>query len=73
MTTEQNETLNIVQQVLRFTLIALAAGSRADLALIGGLLEEAAANPELMPEARQMLADLAAGATTLGAGNVTRQ
>ena len=65
MNKESLEVLNIVQQVLRHLMVTLAAGNKANLGNIGSLLEAAAMNMALEPMARQMLADLAAGATAL--------
>lgn len=67
------ETLNIVQQVLRHLMLALAAGNKASLNDIGTVLEAAAANGALDPMARKMLADLAAGATGLHASGIRKQ
>lgn len=67
MTNETNETLprdletlNIVQQVLRLTVVSLAAACHADMAKLGYLLQ-AAATHDVHPLARQMLLDLAEG------------
>ncbi len=65
MNKESMEVLNIVQQVLRHLLISLAAGNKTNLGNIGALLEVSATNTALEPMARQMLADLAAGAVAL--------
>lgn len=65
--------LNIVQQVLRQLMLALAAGNKANLGDIGAVLEAAAAQGTLDPMARQMLADLAAGATGLHAAGIRKQ
>lgn len=67
------EVLNIVQQVLRHFMVSLAAGNTANLGNIGSLLEAAAMNTVLEPMARQMLADLAAGATALHVAGVRKQ
>ncbi len=67
------EVLNIVQQVLRHMLLALAAGNKANLGDIGAVLEAAATNGAIDPMARQMLADLAAGATGLHAAGIRKQ
>lgn len=73
MNTSELELLNIIQQVLRHVLLALAAGNRANLEDIGTVLEAAAANGALHPMARQMLTDLAAGAITLHAAGIRRK
>lgn len=73
MKNSEKELLNIVQQVLRNLMLALAAGNKADLGDIGAVLEASAANRALDPMARQMLADLAAGATGLHAAGLRKQ
>ena len=67
------ETLNIVQQVLKHLLLAIATSSEADIGKVGTFLEAASANERLDPAAREMLADLAAGATGISARGVRRQ
>jgi hypothetical protein len=67
------EVLNIVQQVLRHLMLALAAGHTADLGKIGAVLEAGATSGTLEPMARRMLADLAAGATGLHAAGIRKQ
>lgn len=67
------EVLNIVQQVLRHVMLALAAGNKANLGDIGSVLEAAAGMETLDPMARQMLADLAVGATGLHAAGIRKQ
>lgn len=73
MNTSEVELLNVVQQVLRHVLLALAAGNRANLKDVGTVLDAAAANGALHPMARQMLSDLAAGANTLRAAGIRRE
>lgn len=73
MNNESLEVLNIVQQVLRQLMLAIAAGNKANLGDIGLVLEAAAAQGTLDPMARQMLADLAAGATGLHAAGIRKQ
>jgi len=73
MKSSDMEILNIVQQVLRHLMLALAAGNKSNLGDIGQVLEAAAANGALDPMARQMLADLAAGATGLHAAGIRKQ
>lgn len=73
MTQSELDILNITQQVLRQLMLALAAGSKADLEAIGTVLESAASNEALDPMARHMLADLAAGATGLHAAGLRKQ
>jgi len=73
MNTSEVELLNVVQQVLRHVLLALAAGNRANLGDVGTVLDAAAANGALHPMARQMLSDLAAGANTLHAAGIRRE
>ena len=65
--------LNITQEVLRHLMLALAAGSQADLGKIGAVLEAAAGNDALNPMSQAMLADLAAGATGLFAAGIRKQ
>lgn len=67
------ETLNTVQQVLRNFMIALAASSNTDLEKLGNLLTSSASNEALDPTAREMLADLASGATFFSANGATKQ
>jgi len=54
-------------------MLALAAGNKANLGDIGAVLESAATNEALDPMARQMLADLASGATGLYAAGIRKQ
>ncbi len=67
------ETLNVVQVVLRHLMVSLVAASKADMAQLGEMLEIAATNDAIDPIARSMLADLASGATGLGALEVRKQ
>lgn len=73
MTQNELDILNITQQVLRHLMLAIAAGSNADLWKIGAVLESAAGNEALDPMAQTMLSDLAAGATGLFAAGVRKQ
>lgn len=73
MNESEIEILNITQQVLRQLMLALAAANKSDLAVIGGLLEDAANMTTLDPMARHMLADLAAGATMLHGAGISKQ
>jgi hypothetical protein len=73
MTQNELDILNITQQVFRHLMLALAAGSKADLGVIGSVLESSASNEALDPMARQMLADLAAGATGIHAAGIRKQ
>lgn len=73
MTEPNIEALNVTQQVLRALMLALAAGCDADLGKVGLALEAAAANRAIEPMARQMLADLAAGATGIHAAGMRKQ
>lgn len=66
------ETLNVTQQVLRHLMLSLAGACQADLGKLGALLEAGASNERLDPLARQMLADLAAGATGLHAAGIRK-
>ncbi len=61
MTREQADILNVVQQVLRTTLVALCAAAKAEPEKLGALLESGAANAALDPVAQNMLSDLAVG------------
>lgn len=54
-------TINAVQQVLRTLTLTMATAARVDLAVLSQLLASSTQNPELVPEARAMLNDLAAG------------
>lgn len=73
MTESELEALNIIQQVLRPLMLALAASHQADLGKLGAVLEAAAGNESLEPMARQMLADLASGAIGLHAAGIRKQ
>lgn len=73
MTQSELDILNITQEVLRHLMLALAAGSLADLGKIGAVLEAAASNEALDPMSQTMLADLAAGATGLFAAGIRKQ
>lgn len=73
MTEESIQVLNITQQVLRGMLISLAAGNKSNLGDIGNALEAFAANDALDPMAKQMLADLASGATGLYSAGIRKQ
>ena len=66
MESKNLDALNVVQQVLRPLLIALIAETGSNAARISSVLEAAAANGQLMPEARAMLRDLAMGLAVLG-------
>ena len=66
------ETLESVQIVLRQLMVALAAGSGADIGAVGGYLRlfvERSGN-NIPPTALDMLNDLATGAEQLAAGRV---
>lgn len=65
MNEDSVEVLNIVQQVLRQFLIAVAASGTADLGKMCAVLKAAAALGTLDPIARKMLDDLGDGAGVL--------
>lgn len=67
------EAFSAVQITLRHLMLSLAAASGADLAKLGELLETSATTPNIGPIAEAMLADLAAGATALGAVRQRKQ
>lgn len=69
MNKDSVEVLNIVQQVLRQFLIAVAASGTADLARMCSVLKAASALGTLDPMARQMLDNLGNGAGALAAAN----
>lgn len=54
-------TINAVQQTLRTLTVTLATAARVDLAELAQLLASAGQNPQLMPEAKAMIGDLAYG------------
>lgn len=72
MDNQSLETLNAVQQVLRALMLALAGSCKANLGDLGAVLEAAALNDKLEPVARQMIADLAAGATATHAAGIRK-
>jgi hypothetical protein len=72
MNNSQLETLNVTQQVLRGITVSLAAACKADLGDLGAALEAFASSHALEPEARQMLLDLAVGATALYAAGIRK-
>ena len=55
------ETLNVVQQVLKGTALAIATAARADLQECATLMQSFAAQPGLDSRATSMLLDLAEG------------
>ncbi len=55
--------LSVVQQTMRSLMLALAGASKADLPTLATLLAAAAAHPDLHPDAKAMLHDLAVGAS----------
>jgi hypothetical protein len=73
MNEESIEVINIIHQVLRQFMVAMAATNRTDLDELGNLLAAASANESLDPAARAILADLAAGAAGLHASGVRKQ
>ncbi|UXY13841.1 hypothetical protein N8I74_10955 [Chitiniphilus purpureus] len=73
MNNDSLEVLNIVQQVLRQFMLAVAAGNQSNLGDIGDVLEAAAARESLDPMARRMLADLASGAHGLHAAGIAKK
>jgi hypothetical protein len=73
MTESELEILNITQQTLRHLMLAMAGAGKLDLGDLGNLLEAGASNTNLDPMARQMLADLAAGATGLHSAGLRKQ
>lgn len=73
MNSENQEVLNIVQQVLRNLMVALAAGNKSNLADISAVLHASAENESLDPMARSMLVDLGDGAAALHAAGIRKQ
>ena len=67
------ELLTVVQQVLRQLMLSLAASTKANLGDLGEVLEASATIQTLEPMARQMLADLAAGAISLHNAGIRKQ
>lgn len=61
-------TINAVQQVLRTLTISMATAARVDLQDLADLLDSSSGNPDLMPEARAMIRDLAAGTARIASG-----
>ncbi|MEW6099060.1 MAG: hypothetical protein AB1666_07730 [Pseudomonadota bacterium] len=73
MNAVQSETLDILQQVLRQSLLALAASSRANMPLFASALEAASHNEALHPVARAMLAELSESAGIVAPFSATKQ
>ena len=73
MTKDQMEVLNIVQQVLRSTLVCIAASEPAKTEALSTTLAAAATNTRLEPQARQMLLDLSQGMNVISSVGKTRQ
>ncbi|HWP19389.1 MAG TPA: hypothetical protein VNO84_09690 [Burkholderiaceae bacterium] len=73
MNAVQSETLDILQQVLRQSLLALAAASRANMPVFASALEAASHNESLNPVARAMLAELSESAGIVAPFSATKQ
>lgn len=74
MTEEQLETLNITQQVLRGTLLAvLATNPESAVRAAGALRGFAGDGRDLHPFAARMLLDLASGLDVISAARATKQ
>ena len=56
---EQDETLNIVLDVLRGVVLSLASATRSDMGDVADAMAALGASPQFDPKARQMLAHLA--------------
>lgn len=67
-----DEVLNVVQEVLRGLLAGLVAGAGADAGRVAERIESFAANPQISPDARLLLLDLAEGAQMLAKPTTTR-
>ncbi len=72
MTQAELDILNTTQQVLRLTVLSLAAACKADRAVLGHLLELASVDGsiDLSPMAREMLSDLASGVTGISSAGL---
>ena len=55
------EALNVMQQVLRLYTISLIGSATVDISKLAALLQSSAAAPNLEPQARAILNDLATG------------
>lgn len=73
MNEQQIEVLNIVQEVLRGAIIALAVANKSNLGDLSRALHAAAANGALDPASAHMLADLAMGAHVMHSGGIRKQ
>lgn len=73
MKKEQLEVLNVMQQVLRHVLISVAASDPTKTAALGAMLSAAATNPQIEPQSRMMLLDLAEGMNVISSAGQTRQ
>ncbi|WKB52475.1 hypothetical protein [Eleftheria terrae] len=69
----QTETLDILQQVWRQSLLALAAASKANMPIFASALEAASHNESLNPVARAMLAELAESTGVVAPFSATKQ
>lgn len=56
---DQDQTLNIVSDVLRAVVLSLASAARSDMGAVADALEGLGTSPQFDPKARKMLAQLA--------------
>lgn len=56
----QNETLNIVADIMRAVVLSLASATRSDMGEVADTLEALSASPQFDPKAKKVLATLAA-------------
>ncbi|MCM5679728.1 hypothetical protein M8A51_09290 [Schlegelella sp. S2-27] len=73
MNPTQTETLDILQQVWRQSLLALAAATKCNYATFASALEAASHNESLSPVARAMLSELAESAGVVAPFSATKQ
>lgn len=73
MKEENLEVINIVQQALRQLMIGIAYSTDADFERLGNFLIGASTLESIDPIARNMLNDLAAGATMIASGKSAQQ
>ena len=73
MNPTQTETLDILQQVWRQSLLALAAATKCNYATFASALEAASHNESLSPVAPAMLSELAERAGVVAPFSATKQ
>lgn len=62
---EKAEIFQSIQEVFRGIVVSIAGASNADMGKLAGLLNDFADTPNLSPEAKMMLRDLAKGPAVL--------